>query len=583
MIRKQEIRLHKVHHAGPVDRPLVLTLRASGRRIQMLNGETVHEALRRVGIEADAPCNGTGKCGKCGVWVDRPEAVPETPHEMIRDRDARRGLRLACRLVPTRDLSIDLDRACDDEVRILEGADFGDGAAAGFGKRPAFRPAARVVDDDGAFRLRYEGERETCALPTWKRRFLPKGLAIDLGTTTLVVTLVSLGTGAELGTASARNPQTRFGHDVMTRIQFGSTADGLAEQAASVRGALNELVARVCDASDSDADEVLDAVVGGNTTMLQLAAKIDPAPLGQFPFEKGIEGGRTFDAARFGLAINEVARVYVPPVAHAFVGSDISAGLCAVRSFFDAGDPTLFIDIGTNGEIALAADGRCLVTSAAAGPALEGMGISSGMRAVRGAVEGVESAGKSLRLRTIGGAEPKGVCGSGVIALTAAMLDSGALDPTGRMTAAEDADRGFCEIDGTTALRLSDAAHFTQKDVRQVQLAKGAIRTAIDMLVDEAGVGRPTRVILAGGFGRSLDADALETIGMIPDGFAGRTHFAGNTSRAGCVRLLLDASLRGRIERRMAGVEHVSFADRADYMDRYVSNLEFPALRTASA
>ena len=197
---------------------------------------------------------------------------------------------------------------------------------------------------------------------------------------------------------------------------------------------LNELIDRLCNASASDPREVLDVVVGGNPAMLQIAAGMDPAPLGEYPFETSINGGTAYGAGVFGFNVNAQARAYVPPVAHAFVGSDISAGLSINPGAFFAGSTSsLFVDIGTNGELALNSRGTCLVTSAAAGPALEGMGISCGMQAVPGAVERVFADRGTLRLGVIGGLEPAGLCGSGVIELTSALLALGLVEASGRL------------------------------------------------------------------------------------------------------------------------------------------------------
>lgn len=551
-----------------------LRVAPSGRRVPVARGESVLSALRRAGIELESPCGGEGVCGKCRVRVEAPEAVAETPHRRLSPAEARQGWRLACLLVPERDLTVHLPADALLDARILEGE-----------RLSAVRlaPAARVTWKGGAPWLEYEGQ-EPAPLPGWKPPVAPKGLAVDLGTTTLVVSLLDLAAGRELSTASALNPQADFGHDVLSRIQKGSTQEGLGELAAAVRGVLNRLVGDACREAGADAREVVDAVLGANTTMLQLAAAIDPAPLGRVPFRVGIAGGRSYPAADFGLDLNPAARVYVPPVAHAFVGSDISAGLLACR-FFEREGPRLFVDIGTNGELALSAGGRWLVTSAAAGPAFEGMGISQGMRAAPGAVEAVHAEAQTLQVRVIGDVPARGVCGSGLIDAAAALLRLGVLEPGGRLLRRAEGGRilpaareRLAERDGKPAFRLADGVFLTQADVRQLQLAKGAVRTAVDLLLAEAGV-RPDElreVLLAGAFGYHLRPESLEAVGLLPRGLADRVTFAGNTSRLGAGLLLLDAGARTALEGWMARVRHLPLPESRAFQECFVANIGFP-------
>ncbi len=553
-----------------------LVLKPSGRTIPVAQGGTVLEALRRAGIEVESPCGGEGVCGKCRIRVEEPECVPETPHRLLPAHEAREGWRLACLLVPEGDLTVHLPADALLDARILEGERLSAGR---------FAPAARVVAEAGAWRLEYEGE-EAAELPGWQPGTAPKGVAIDIGTTTLVVSLLDLATGRELATASALNPQTTFGHDVLSRIQKGSTQEGLAELAGVVRGSLNRLIGETCGEAGTQAAEVVDAVLGANTTMLQLAGQLDPAPLGRMPFRVGIAGGRSYPASRFGLELNPAARVYVPPVAHAFVGSDISAGLLACR-FFEREGPLLFVDIGTNGELALSAGGRWLVTSAAAGPAFEGMGISQGMRAAPGAVEAVHAEGEALEVRVIGDGPARGLCGSGLIDAVACLLRLGALEPSGRMRRPGEAPgllypgpaERLVERDGKPAFRLAEGVFLTQADVRQLQLAKGAIRTAIDLLLAEAEVPPSDlrEVVLAGAFGYHLRPESLEAIGMLPPGLAERVMFAGNTSRLGAALLLVNGGARSQIAARMAETCHLPLPESHTFQDAFIENLSFPA------
>ncbi|MFW5930245.1 MAG: ASKHA domain-containing protein [Desulfosalsimonas sp.] len=569
--------------------------------INTRKGETVRDALYRAGIELDTPCNGQGICGKCKIRVVEPENVPETPHREITEEQAREGIRLACQLVPKTDMTIRLlSEFHRDEHRILEGDrdfSFSEWGSYGTGSETAKRhlseteprmrnvPAVRVECSGKTCIMHYDGEKPL-ELDHWSPEKMPKGLAIDLGTTSLVVSLLDLSNGRELATTSSLNPQIRFGHDVVRRIQKGSTPEGLEELSECVRQGINRLIEEACDDSETDPQQVLDVVIGGNTTMLQLAAAADPEPLGRVPFEVGLESGLSYPASRFGLNTNPAARVYVPPIVHAYVGADITAGLLVSGSFFNPDEKMLFVDVGTNGEMALSASGTYLMTSTAAGPAFEGMGISGGMRARIGAVEAVITDGIStFEAHTIGDAPAEGICGSGIIDLTAAMVRLGIIDTTGRMRRPGQSDglpaavvERIEEIDGIPAFRVAGKVYFTQEDVRQVQLAKSAIRAAVEILLHEAGVESAglERIVLAGGFGYSLRAENLETIGMLPPGTAQKVYFAGNTSRIGCVRMLRNIAYRRFLEQKIGAVRHVSIETRPDFMEQYVAAMEFP-------
>ncbi len=505
--------------------------------------KALHEILQQSGIDLETPCNGQGICGECRILVEHPETVPLTPHETISENEEKRGVRLACQLIPEQDMTFHLlsHMAEDSAYPILEGDGFSRPGNRHRSPRPPVPclPAVQVVSDRTNYKMLYE-DRQPLSLEVWQESFSPKGVAVDVGTTTIVVSLVCLTTGTVLSTASALNPQIKRGHDVMTRIQYGSTPEGLRELQESVDNRVSRLVTDVCRDAQVDGREILDLVVGGNTTMLQLAAGIDPAPLGRVPFTVGLQGGTTFAADIFGVTgINPAARIYVPPVAHAFVGTDISAGILVCEGFFDEKSRILFVDIGTNGELAINLGQKTLVTSTAAGPAFEGMGITSGMRAGIGAVDAVETDGDRLTFSTIGNAPARGICGSGMFDLVACLLVLGVVESNGRMVRPENTDHlspevaaAVCEQEGQPAFQYGTDLYFTQKDIRQVQLAKSPVRTAIDIFIQEAGE-LIDRVVLSGGFGHTLRPESLVRVGLLPPTLARKVFFAGNTSLLG--------------------------------------------------
>jgi uncharacterized 2Fe-2S/4Fe-4S cluster protein (DUF4445 family) len=545
------------------------------KKLDVQKGMLLLDALRQAGIEISSPCNGQGLCGKCKVRIEDAARGSDNHQEHLTKEDPASGIRLACKMVAEQNMQVTLLEDYSLDARILEG---------GLIRNSRICPAAKISNDKGRPQLSYHKE-PVAPIADWQEGFSPKGMAVDLGTTTLVVTLIDLQSGNEMATASAVNPQTRFGHDVMTRIHMASTDEGLSKLAMLISRSLNELVAKTCRISGVRPHEIVDVVIGGNTTMLQIAASIDPSPLGVLPFTMGIEGGRTYKAELFRLNVNPRARVYIPPVAHAFVGSDISAGLLSI-DFFKQTAPLLFIDIGTNGEMALIADGHCVVTSTAAGPAFEGMGISHGLRASAGAIEMVWTNGDYITIRTIGNVPAKGICGSGIVDLMACLIRTDAVDPSGRlknprMERIEPgplADR-FELLNRVPALKLADNVYFTQKDIRQFQLAKSAIRTGVDLMLRAAGV-QPDqlgKIVIAGAFGHHLREESLRCIGIVPRGFKGPIDFAGNTCRTGCALMLVDATKRDFIQDKMKRVSHLSIAERPDFQSLFVHNFSLNA------
>ena len=555
----------------------LLTILPFKTNIDIQADETVMQTLRRGGYEIEGPCNGQGICGKCRIRVENSADVPQTPHRSISEIEAHeQGIRLACRLIPQGDITVHLPDDFSVDARILEGEHLG---------AVELKPAAVVIARNDAYWMQYAGENAEVILQKWDPKFSPKGLAIDVGTTTLVVTLFCLATGKELATASSINPQTKFGHDIVSRIQKGSTKEGLAEIAGVVRTELNRLIQVTCKKSSAVVEEILDAVIGGNTTMLTLAAAINPKSLGLLPFTVDIRGGASYAATDFGLDINPVGRIYVPPIVHAFIGSDITAGVLACGCL-EKEKPSLFVDVGTNGEMGINSDGRFIVASTAAGPAFEGMGVSSGVRAVPGAVEAAYFDGETIDIKTIDAQPARGICGSGIIDMAAALLKSGVVNPSGRMKTPdlkEDVQPAIGEhlqlIEDQPVFNIAEGVRFTQADIRQVQLAKGAIRTGIDMLMTEANVTAEDleELTLAGAFGYHLRPDSLAALGLIPAELARKVRFAGNTSKTGCAMMLIDASLREYLEKQVQSVEHLPLAEKISFQNLFIENLNFPA------
>ena len=426
------------------------------------------------------------------------------------------------------------------------------------------------------------GDRNTApaVLEQWQADFRPRGLAIDIGTTTMVISLVCLETGDILASGSSLNPQVVHGHDVLTRIQYAESTEGLDEMADLVQKKINELLTDACRTSGTRPEEIVDVTIGANTTMLQLAARIDPTPLGRVPFHYDIKGATTYPAQQFGLHVNSAARVYLPPVMHAFVGTDITAGLILCPDFFDDTQSILYIDMGTNGEMCLNVHGKRFTTSTAAGPAFEGMGLSTGMRATDGAVERVIVSGHDLSFQTIGNEKPRGICGSGIVDFIAVLLKLGYLDTTGKLAARPgETDSPVISLNDQPAFRYGKGVHLTQKDIRQIQLAKGAVRTGIDLILLSGGIdcSQLDKIYVAGGFGNYLKPENMEAIGLLPQGTADKeVVFCGNASIDGSTRLLTHGAQRIFLENALDEMVHLQLADSPEFMNTFVKSLNFP-------
>ena len=376
------------------------------------------------------------------------------------------------------------------------------------------------------------------------------GIAVDLGTTTLVAQAVDLATGELLGVETALNPQAAHGADVMTRIEY-ALKGGAGELAAEIRGAIGRMVA---------GQRAALVLLAGNTAMHHLFCGVDAAPLAAVPFEPADLGEHVFAPAALGWDLPEEAEVRFLPCLGGFVGSDILAGIAATGMAHTHALQAL-IDLGTNGEIVVGNAERMLCASTAAGPAFEAGRIRMGMRAAPGAVSHVEWRDGAYRCRTVGDAAPRGICGSGLVDAVAAGLESGAILSTGRMP-------------GKT-LRLAGPVEIAQSDVRELQLAKGAIAAGLRILAERWGarVDQIERVYLAGAFGNYVRVESARRIGLL-EVAAERIAPAGNTSLRGVKMALAGgaAALEGIRER----TGHVPLGSDARFQETFAECLGFP-------
>lgn len=385
-------------------------------------------------------------------------------------------------------------------------------------------------------------------------------MAVDIGTTTLAAALADRASGAVLSTKSRVNSQSRYGADVLSRIRAGVSGEKEALQQC-IQDDVRSFVKAFCmEWKDCSIEHIY---IAGNTTMEALFMGDSCERLGQAPFE-------AVSLAERQSVLDGIAVTLLPGIS-AFVGADVAAGL--LECGFDKIDkPIFFLDVGTNGEMALGTKDGILTTSAPAGPALEGANISCGIGSIEGAVAKVRMIRDRSIVSTIGNKPAVGLCGTGVLETVSELLDNGWLDETGRMHPAY-ADCGY-EIAKT---KEGKPIVFTQQDVREVQMAKAAIRSGIDILLEKMKVSAEEidRVYLAGGFGSYLDVEKAVRIGLLPQEFKKCTQAAGNTSLLGCIRYALHKNTADKVQKIIASAEEMNLADEAEFEEKYMQYMSF--------
>lgn len=593
-------------------------------------GVTIFNAANWIGLAIDSTCGGMGTCGKCRVRVTQGAAAVTTADQKVfKPDELAAGWRLSCRA------EVHTDTVC--EVPRLMGNP--KAALMGFGRHVLLNPNVHKVflkltppsleDQRSDFErvraaLDDEGFEVTANLAV--RRLLPRvlraadwqvtavvvgqqlitvepgdttprsfGVAFDVGTTTVVGRLLNLVSGAPVAVRSVLNGQASFGADVIARISHAMlNDDGLEVLAARIAGSFNEVLGSLLAEGGVRPEEVYELVVAGNSTMTHLLLGITPEAIGVEPFIPPADDLFQVSAAQLGLNIHPEAPVVVLPHIGAYVGADLVAGLLATGLHARPG-VRLLVDVGTNGEIILGSEARTLATAAPAGPAFEGARIQDGMRAATGAIEAVTFTEDGVKLQTIDGAPPVGICGSGLLDIVAQLRLAGLVDASGQLmgpaaaaqaVGPELARRVIVGEDGVKAFILADpeetgtgrAIRLTQRDIRELQFAKGAIAGGIAVLMKELGVTAAdlVEIYLAGSFGSYINPQSARVLGLVPPVPVERIKAVGNSAGEGARIALL--SFR---ERQVAGaipklVEYHELSGRADFNDAFVEVLRFP-------
>jgi uncharacterized 2Fe-2S/4Fe-4S cluster protein (DUF4445 family) len=390
------------------------------------------------------------------------------------------------------------------------------------------------------------------------------GIAIDIGTTTLVVELVDLNTGKTIDNSTAMNSQVKFGADVVSRITYAFLSQkNLEELRNSILNTLNKMITQLLRKNHIDPGYVYEIAAAGNTSMNHLLLGMPVKTLAKAPFNSVFTFLPELSAQELGFNISTCGKVYIAPNIKSFVGGDVSSGLIASDLENKKGN-YIFIDLGTNGEIVLKKGNKFIATSTAAGPAFEGTNISCGMLALPGAIYRAEQKNR-LRLSTIGNKPASGICGTGLIDLIAVFLDKGTISSKGRIQAK------------TKRIHITGNIYITQKDVREMQLAIAAIKTGIRMILEENKVTleQLDGIFIAGAFGNYLNIKNSMKIGLLPQINQKKVVFIGNSSLAGAKALLLSLQTRKKIESLVKKIQYISLATKPSFQENFIDALDF--------
>lgn len=490
-----------------------------GKTLAVVPGTPLQDVLFVEGVEF--PCGGRGRCKGCRVKVlSGPVPVTAEDRKTLTEAELAVGWRLACRLRAEADLRLELAQW-----------------------------EAEILSDQTAF------------------HFTPQdglGIALDLGTTTLVGQLLDLRTGHVLGVRTALNAQARHGADIMSRVDFGAHGSGRETLTRLIRGQIGGMIDELLATVPDRAIELGNIVLVGNTVMHHLFCGLSVEPLAHSPFEPEDDGLQVFGATALGWALPGNPTVRFLPCLGGFVGSDILAGILATR-LHETEELVALLDLGTNGEIVLGNRERLLCASTAAGPAFEGARISMGMRAATGAISEVLVRDGQLHCHVVGGAEPRGICGSGVVDAVAGGLELGMIQPSGR-------------LNHGPSLALAPPVSLTQNDLRELQLAKGAIAAGLRILARQWGATLDdiTRVHLAGAFGNYINRQSARRIGLLQVP-AERIEPAGNTALLGAKLALFSLNEQdGSYVALRRQASHVPLNEDPQFHEIYVDEMRFP-------
>jgi uncharacterized 2Fe-2S/4Fe-4S cluster protein (DUF4445 family) len=614
-----------------MSRSLTVTFEPTGQTLGVPEGQTFLRAAQDAGIDVMATCGGRGRCHSCRIKIIKGSVPPPTIMDTVQlgHDEVREGFRLSCQTVISSDCTVMvvppiaegghqilscthafrettmLDSGVEkrlvnaslpteehhqtsDAEEVL--AALGDGVSPDIPLDLLRRIPHLIRDAEGVLTVTTFNKRiiDIESGDTTMHRY---GMAFDIGTTSIVGFLVDLATGEQLAAVGSLNPQAVYGGDLMSRIAFAQfNAEALKKLQTRVLGAVNGFVKEACDKAGVAPAHVYKVVIVGNTCMHHIFLGIDPTHVGLAPYAPSVRAAIVVTGQELLVRVNPNAAICFLPIVAGFVGADTMAVVLATR-IYDSPHIRVAVDIGTNGEVVMGSREKLMACSAPAGPALEGAQIKHGMRGALGAIERVEI-GDDVVCGVIGGVPPVGICGSGLIDAVAKMLDAKLLEPSGLLRIEEREalppalrDR-LIERDGERQFVLAWASEsgnghditISQQDVRQLQLAKGAIYSGILMLKKVMGVrdDQIKELMLAGGFGNYVNIESAVRIRLLPELPVERIRYVGNGAALGAEMALLSEGERNRAIGLARSIEHVSLAARPDFQDVFIEAICFP-------
>ncbi|WP_099187448.1 ASKHA domain-containing protein [Tepidibacter mesophilus] len=593
-----------------------ISIKNQNKIFEYVPGKNLLQLLLENEIFVDNPCNGKGSCGKCKVRIvegNLPDIL-ETERRLLKKEEINEGVRLSCLVVPKEDIVIEIlqkerrheilttgytpdfdfnpsihKKIFEIEKRTLDNQiSFEDSIYNTFGiEKFDWRLLQNNEIIDGEVTGVFSGEK-LIGIESGDTTELLYGVAIDIGTTTVVTSLIDMKTGNELATDSMINAQKKFGLDVLTRITYGleNPEDSKEKLQRAIVNSINEMIENICNKSKIDKKNIYEITIAANCTMMHFLLGIDTKFIGKSPYVPVFVKSKNILAKEIGLEVFSGARLYCLPSVSSYIGADIVAGVY-VCQLHKAKENVLFVDIGTNGEIVLSNHGKLLSCSCAAGPALEGMNISSGMRAAEGAIEDVKITEKGIEIKVIGNQEPIGVCGSGILAAVKELIRTGIVKKDGAFIKKEKIEKldyryDMIQLDGKKREFIlksnPEQLLITQSDVRQVQLAKGAILSGFYALLKQANIdiNELDKIIIAGQFGAHLPADSLVGTGILPEEVKEKLVYVGNSSKTGAYMALMSVEAKKEIEELAHQIDYMELGASEGYERLFVNCLLFP-------
>ncbi|MBS5787461.1 MAG: DUF4445 domain-containing protein [Clostridioides difficile] len=582
-------------------------------------GMNLLDLIQKNKLGLESPCGGNGTCGKCKLKIINGNVNDLTDDELkfLTDEEIKNNVRLSCLVYPKGDLSVEFINNDNNVHKILT-----EGYIPNFNKSPMLSKKVYKINkptlqynlslEDN---LKQEGiilnddfnilksipsifEKDYCTVVYLGNEVIGLecedtseklyGIALDIGTTTVVASLIDINKQCEIDCESDINPQKEYGLDVLSRIHYSkSNKEGLENLNRSIIDCINNLILELCKNNKINKDEIYEVAIAANTTMMHTLLKVSPNSIGKSPYSPVFTSGKSIKALDLGIEISMFGRVYLLPGVSSYIGADIVAGVC-VSDLSGTNKNILFIDIGTNGEIVLSKRSKLSSCSCAAGPALEGMNISCGMRAGDGAIENIKI-GKTIETKVIGNKEGKGLCGSGIIDAISEMARLKLIGKTGRIikkseVETDDKLKHLSEhiVDENKKRRFildpqNPNISITQEDIRQVQLAKGAILSGFYALLNTMNIDikELDEVIIAGQFGKHLSVDSLVGVGIIPKELKENVRYIGNSSKTGAIMTLLSKDIRKDMERIARDISYCELSTEDGYERLFANCLKF--------